>query len=64
MTITGQPAISLLDSFLQAQSTNVDIGVAVLKKANDAMTQQGEALVKMLEAAAPPPSGQKLDTYA
>jgi hypothetical protein len=64
MNISGQPATSLLDSVLNAQSTRVDIGVSVLKKAQDAMKQQGEAEVKMLEAAAPHAISQKLDTYA
>jgi hypothetical protein len=64
MNISGQPATSLLDSVLNAQSTRVDIGVSVLKKAQDAIKQQGEAEVKMLEAAAPQPISQTLDTYA
>ena len=64
MTILGQPPISLLDSAVQAQTTSVEIGVAVLKKAQDAMKQEGEAMVKMLEQAGPQSSGKLLDTYA
>jgi hypothetical protein len=65
MTITGQPASSLLDSVLSAQTTRADVGVAVLKKAQDAAKQQGEALVNLLEAAgAPPASESSLDVYA
>jgi hypothetical protein len=64
MSISQQPAISLLDSVLQAQTTRGDIGVAVLKKAQDVMKQQGEAEVKMLENSVPQPTGHKLDTYA
>ena len=50
MTISNGPS-SLLDSVLNAQTTQQDIGVAVLKKAQDAMKQQGEAMVRMLEQA-------------
>jgi hypothetical protein len=65
MTITGQPATSLLDSVLSAESTRADIGTAVLKKAQNAQKQQGEALVNLLEAAGgAPPSSEHLDAYA
>ena len=64
MNVSSQPATSLLDSVLNAQSTQVDIGVSVLKKAQDAMKQQGEAMVKMLEQSAINPDGRLLDTYA
>ncbi len=64
MNVSNTPATSLLDSVLNAQSTQVDIGVAVLKKAQDAMKQQGETMVKMLEQSAISPDGRLLDTYA
>jgi len=64
MNITSRPAASLLDSVLNAQSTQVDIGVTMLKKAQDAAKQQGEAMVKMLEQTAINPDGRHLDTYA
>jgi Putative motility protein len=65
MTVSNQPG-SLLDSILAAQTTNQEIGVAVLKKAQDAAKQEGEAMVKMLEQAAPPPQSSRslLDAYA
>ena len=66
MTISNAPT-SLLDSVLNAQTTQQDIGVAVLKKAQDTMKQEGEAMVQMLEqAGAPATDGGKplLDTYA
>ena len=63
MTISGQPT-SLLDSVLQAQSTRQGIDVAVLKKAQDAARQQGEAFVKMLEESAPQADPRRLDVYA
>lgn len=56
--------MSLVDSVLQAQTTRQDIGVAVLKKAQDAARQQGEAFVKMLEESAPPADPRRLDAYA
>ena len=66
MTISGQSPISLLDSVLQAQTTQVNMGVTMLKKAQDTATQEGEALVKMLEqtSVASAAQGQLLDTYA
>ena len=66
MTIANAPT-SLLDSVLTAQTTRWDAGVAVLKKAQDTMKQQGEAMVQMLEQAAVPPPGDGkplLDVYA
>ncbi|MEI6395119.1 MAG: putative motility protein [Verrucomicrobiota bacterium] len=64
MTITGQPAMSLLDSVMAAETTRVDVNVGVLKKAQDAEKQQGEAVVKLLEAAGAPPTRAGLDVYA
>ena len=66
MNISGQPATSLLDSVLTAQSTRVDMGVAVLKKAQDLDKQEGAAMVQTLENASlkPGEKGQLLDTYA
>ena len=66
MTISNAPT-SLLDSVLTAQTTQQDIGVAVLKKAQNAIKQQGEAMVQMLEQAGAqtPDTGKPLlDTYA
>jgi hypothetical protein len=65
MTVTGQPAMSLLDSVLSAESTRVDVGVAVLKKAQDAGKQEGEAIVNLLEASGgAPPAQAGLDVFA
>ena len=66
MTISSAPT-SLLDSVLTAQTTQQDIGVSVLKKAQDTMKQQGDAMVQMLEQAGAqaPVAGKPLfDTYA
>jgi hypothetical protein len=63
MTISNQPA-SLLDSVLKAQSTQQDVGVAVLKKAQDQVKQQGQAMVQLLEQSGMPTDGSKLDSYA
>ena len=66
MTISGQSPTSLLDSVLQAQTTQVNLGVTMLKKAQDTATQEGEAIVKMLEQTSVTPGvqGRLLDTYA
>lgn len=66
MTISNGPT-SLLDSVLTAQTTQQEMGVSVLKKAQDAMTQEGQAIVQMLERAgaqAPQATKPLLDTYA
>ena len=63
MTISNQPT-SLLDSVLKAQSTQQDVGVAVLKKAQDLVKQQGQAMVQLLEQSGVSANGSKLDTYA
>ncbi len=58
---------SLLNSVLTAQTTQQEIGVAVLKKAQDAMKLQGEAMVQMLEQAGPQTADAGrplLDAYA
>jgi len=66
MTIANAPT-SLLDSVLTAQTTRQDVGVAVLKKAQDAAKQEGQAMVQMLEQAGAQPAGEGkslLDAYA
>ena len=56
--------MSLLDSVMAAETTRVDVNVGVLKKAQDAEKQQGEAVVKLLETAGVPPTRAGLDVYA
>ena len=63
MTISNQPS-SILDSVLQSQTTQQDAGVAVLKKAQDLVKQQGQAMVQLLEQAGVSLDGSKLDAYA
>jgi hypothetical protein len=64
MNVSGAANTSLLDSVLNAESTRVEIGVAVLKKAKDAQEQQGEAMVKLIEDSAPAPGYQGFSAYA
>lgn len=66
MTVSNAPT-SLLESVLTAQTTRQEIGVAVAKKAQDTIKQQGEAMVQLLEQAALPPTtmvSPGLDVYA
>jgi hypothetical protein len=61
--------MSLLDSVLSAEKARVDVGVAVLDKAQNVEKQQGEAIVQLLEAAGTLPAGPPapqggLDVYA
>jgi hypothetical protein len=64
MTISSPSATSLLDSVLNAQAAQQEAGVAVLKKAQDAAKQEGDAMVRMLEQIGPQSLGTRLDTYA
>lgn len=64
MNITGSAPVSLLESVLEAQSTRFEIGVAVLDKAQEVQQQQGEAMIRLIEQAAPAASPAGLDTYA
>lgn len=66
MTISNAPT-SLLDSVLSAQTTRQDAEVAVLKKAQDTVKQQGDAMVQLLEQAGAPAldaAQPVLDAYA
>jgi hypothetical protein len=63
MTINSTPAMSLVESALTAENSRADVGVTMLKKAQDLEKQQGEALVKMLEQSTPVVNG-RLDAYA
>jgi hypothetical protein len=63
MTVSNQPS-SLLDSVLNAETNQQNVGVTVLKKAQDQVKQQGQAMVKLLEQAGVSADGSKLATYA
>jgi hypothetical protein len=63
MTI-GSQSTSLLESILDAQATRQAVSVEVLKKAQDTLKLEGQALVQMLEASVPPPADPGLDAYA
>ena len=63
MTISGNPT-SLLESVLSAQRVQTEIGVTMLKKAQDQATQQGEAMIHLLENIPGPSAVPLLDTYA
>jgi hypothetical protein len=63
VTVSNQPS-SLLDSVLKAETTQQDVGVAVLKKAQDQVKQQGQAIVQLLEQSGVSADGSHLDAYA
>jgi len=67
MNISGSASVSLFDSVLQTQAMRQEMGVSLLKKSQDVMKQQGEAMVQMLEQAGQCQfceSGHTLDAYA
>ena len=67
MNVSGSSPVSLFDSVLQAQALRDELGVRLLKKSQDVATQQGEAMVQLIEQAGQPlsrESGQLLDAYA
>lgn len=51
MNVSG--STSLLDSILNAQTTQAEAGVSVLKKAQDVETRTGQAMVDMLDQIGP-----------
>ena len=65
MTVSNDTS-TVLDSVLSAQNTQQEAGIAVLKKAQDAMELQGEEMAQMLsKLGGQPASGQPLlDAYA
>jgi hypothetical protein len=63
MTISNQQT-SLLESVLDAQTTRQEMSVAVLKKAQDQVKQQGQQIVQLLEQAGLSSDRPLLDTYA
>jgi hypothetical protein len=50
MTVSGSSTVRLLESAMNARKAREEASVAMLEKAQDLMTQQGEAMVKMVEA--------------
>ena len=63
MTVSNQPS-TLLDSVLMAETTQQNAGVAVLKKAQDQVKQQGQAMGQLLEQSGVSADGLHLDAYA
>ncbi|HOW67448.1 MAG TPA: YjfB family protein [Candidatus Paceibacterota bacterium] len=64
MTVSSEPAISLLESVMIAEKTRTDLGVAVLKKAQDVTEAQGAAMIQLLEQAGSNSIAEHLDAYA
>ncbi|HOW65099.1 MAG TPA: YjfB family protein [Candidatus Paceibacterota bacterium] len=64
MTVSSQPAVSLLESVMIAEKTRTDIGVAVLKKAQDVTKAQGAAMIELLEEVGSNSVAEHLDVYA
>ncbi|MCC6235229.1 MAG: YjfB family protein [Verrucomicrobiales bacterium] len=60
----GSSVTTLLDSALHAETARQQSDVALLRKAQDLVKQQGEAMVQVLEQAGNPPPVDRLDTYA
>jgi len=66
MTVSNDTT-TLLDSALTAQNTQQQVGIDVLKKAQDAMKLQGQELAQMLSNLGPqsaPANQPLLDAYA
>jgi hypothetical protein len=63
MNVSAQSPTTLLDSTLTADTTRQEVGVDLLKKAQDIEKFQGQALVQMLDQSLPPTEG-RLDVYA
>ena len=64
MNVSNSAATSLLDSVLRAETTRVDVSVAVLDKAQESQKQQGEAMVQLIEQAGAVSAPQGFSAYA
>ncbi len=68
MSVSATSGSSLLQSVLDSQSSRADTEVALLKKVQNLMKQQGHAMIEVLEQAGAASCqdcrGQNLDTYA
>ena len=64
MTISGSYGTTILDNLAGGEPTDAQVQVALLKKAQDQMKQQGEAMVRMIEQTANGSEQFRLDTYA
>jgi len=53
-----------LSSVANPEVAATEVGVAVLKKAQDQMKHEGEVLIKMIEQTPNGSVGQRLDVYA
>jgi hypothetical protein len=63
MTVSGITTSPLLTESEQASGQQIPAAVALLKKAQDQMKLEGEALVRMIEQSAPTDL-RRLDAYA
>jgi hypothetical protein len=57
-------SVSLLASNMAMQSSNLDAGMAVLKKSNDIAKQEGAGIIQLMEDSLPQTDGHQLDVYA
>jgi type 1 fimbria pilin len=64
MTISGSTAATVLSNVANDEGAATEVGVAVLKKAQDQIKQQGEALIKLMDQTPNGSEGQRLDVYA
>jgi hypothetical protein len=67
MTINGSYTAAALTNLDRSSGTENEVGVAMLKKAQDQQTQEAQALIQGIESSTPKcPSGcgKLLDTYA
>jgi hypothetical protein len=64
MTISGAYGPTILDNLANGEAADTQVQVALLKKAQDQMKQQGEAMVRMIDQT--PTGGDEfhLDVYA
>ena len=64
MTISGSTAATGLSNVANVEGAAPEVAVAMLKKAQDQMKQQGEALIKIIEQTPNGSDAQRLDVYA
>jgi hypothetical protein len=64
MTISGTSGSTVLSQLTDASPEQLQTGVIMLKKEQDLMKQQGEAMINMLEQIPTGLTAQGLDVYA
>ncbi len=62
-SVSGGNAAGLMAAFMKEAATRQNLEVAVIKKGQDIEKMQGDAVLKLIDAAANPSESGKIDVY-